>query len=447
MGKNSGQGWTVLLAILIVLVCACSAIGIVGVWSLANKASPLQPTDRTGVIAPSSPTSLIAYVDTDGNIYTIAPDGSGRRAVTRDRPAQGGPYNTLAWSPDGQLAFMTSADHDSALFAVRPGSGDRTQVFSGSADEAPFYLYWSPDSQQLAFLTSSPSRMKLWLAESHHADSAQTIATGSPSYFSWSPDSQSLLMHVGGTQRDSADARVAIFQTSPSETTKLPDAPGSFQAPAWSPDGTRFLLARQNDQGNDELVLAEGDSRSVLASSHTGLMFTWSPRGNRIAFARPSLATGLLFDSVVVLDVESQQQRAVARGEIAAFFWSPDGEQLAVLSIDESNLRPQSRSSWLTVRDNQQSSPVRLAWSVINAVDGTAVDLPAFHPTDSFLTLIPYFDQYAQSLSLWSPDSRYLLYADLDTRNQPAIRVVDTTQPGQPAQRLAEGIFAAWSWH
>jgi hypothetical protein len=89
---------------------------------------------------------------------------------------------------------------------------------------------------------------------------------------------------------------------------------------------------------------------------------------------------------------------------------------------------------------------VQLAWSVFTLADNTSVDFPPFSPTDAFLSLIPYFDQYAQSLALWSPDSRSLLYSDLNERAQPAIRVLDTTLPDQPARRLAEGTFAAWSW-
>jgi hypothetical protein len=139
----------------------------------------------------------------------------------------------------------------------------------------------------------------------------------------------------------------------------------------------------------------------------------------------------------------------MAEGQVAAFFWSPDGERLAVLEIDMSQQGPQGRV--VPARWNPsllpQSSPVRLQWRVINMADGATADFPSFHPTDAFLFLIPYFDQYAQSLSLWSPDGQSLIYADLDDRNAASIRVLDATQPNQPASRLALGTFAAWSWH
>jgi hypothetical protein len=140
---------------------------------------------------------------------------------------------------------------------------------------------------------------------------------------------------------------------------------------------------------------------------------------------------------------------------VVAARWSPSlvaGRQpTAVLSIDDSTAGRRGRPAVGAVRSEaaplEQTSPIRLAWSIVHTADGSVDDAVSFHPADSFLLLIPYFDQYAQSLSLWSPDSRYLVFADTDQLDQPSIRVLDTTQPQQPARQLADGSFAAWSWH
>ena len=453
MEKRSGQRWLGLASALTVLACASSVVGMAGVVWLARQLGG--PSAVSGpALSEMSSVGRIAYVGGDGNIYTIAPDGAGRQAVTNDQPAGNQEYNALAWSPDGQLAFALANDKGSDLFMAQADGSRRTRLYSGGPNVAPFYLYWSPDSQRIAFL--SPSRvgkLALWMADSGKADSARSIAQGSPSYFSWSPDSQSLLSHIGGAQSQSGDAHLAILYAGQSSSTELPDVPGNFQAPAWSPDGQRFLVVRQTDRGADELVLAEGADRRVLmeanASPRSGLAFAWSPRGDRIAFSTLSSRGNLLYDSVLVLDPDSQTKRVMAQGQVAAFFWSPDGERLAVLRIDTSKRGPQSRvipAQW-NPSPVPQSSGVWLAWSVINVADGAAVDFPSFRPTDAFLLLIPYFDQYAQSLSVWSPDGRQLVYADVDDRRAASIRVLDTTRPDQPARRLASGTFAAWSWH
>ncbi len=72
---------------------------------------------------------------------------------------------------------------------------------------APFYIFWSPDSSRLAYLSnwlngSLPS-MALRLAELPQAlDGSEnlvtsTLAQGQPLYFSWSPDGERLLTHTG----------------------------------------------------------------------------------------------------------------------------------------------------------------------------------------------------------------------------------------------------------
>lgn len=445
MDERMRRIWVGLTTAGVILACACAAVGIWGVWWSAHRAS------LSSSLAPGSASSgRIAYVGTDGNIYTVVPDGTRLEAVTRNQPAGTDRYNALAWSSDGRLAFASSTDEGSTLFTAQSDGTERTRVFSGGPDAAPFYLYWSPNGQQLAFLTPSQSdQLTLWIANGHASDSAQTIAQGSPSYFSWASNSQSLLMHIGRPQGAPNDTHMAIFDPGQSMLVELPDTPGGFQAPAWSPNSRQFLFARQGSQRTSELVLAEGDDRRVLASSRTGMAFAWSPAGDRIAFATPDPVEALLYGSVVVIDLEGKERRVVAQGQIMAFFWSPDGKRLAVLNFDPGSQEQQGHTIPVRagVAPRLQSADMGLAWSVVNLADGTSIDFASFQPTEPFLLLVPYFDQYAQSLSLWSPDGRYLVYADVDDRSQASIRVLDTLEPLQPARRLAEGTFAAWSWH
>ncbi len=77
--------------------------------------------------------------------------------------------------------------------------------------------------------------------------------------------------------------------------------------------------------------------------------------------------------------------------------------------------------------------------------DGEPRPLAAFRPTRSFLFIVPYFDQYAQSIRFWSPDGRYLVYSDQETSRQAGIWVADAVGE-EPPRRLADGTLAIWSW-
>jgi len=63
------------------------------------------------------------------------------------------------------------------------------------------------------------------------------------------------------------------------------------------------------------------------------------------------------------------------------------------------------------------------------------------------LFVVPYFDQYAQSLTFWSPDSRYLLLAGTPLGCERGIYFIDTTlASGDRVTHAGPGEFAVWSW-
>ena len=82
-----------------------------------------------------------------------------------------------------------------------------------------------------------------------------------------------------------------------------------------------------------------------------------------------------------------------------------------------------------------QQRTLQVTWHVIDLISGRAIDLNTFQPTESFIYLIQYFDQFAQSAAVWSPDSRSLVYTGQPLIGKRGVYVIDAQDAAQAALR------------
>src|SRR5690606_33840726 len=126
------------------------------------------------------------------------------------------------------------------------------------------------------------------------------------------------------------------------------------------------------------------------------ITFSLSPNGDRVAYAvTPAGVATAAFGPLYVVELENNRTRELSAAPVMAFFWSPDGTKLAYLVIDESG------------------EVLRLRWQVWDGTTnkGYAAIVPSRIFLQSYLT---FFDQYARSMTIWSPDSTAFAYAALD---------------------------------
>lgn len=127
---------------------------------------------------------LIAFVGSDGNIWTIQPDGTGQQRLTTTFSNATDP----TWSPDGsKLVF--SAGGASVHVINRDGSG-LTQLASGL--QSAWWFAWSGDGRRVVFTTSSGSSFHTYVAASDGSGSTR-LAPDVPEHStgaSLSPDGQ-----------------------------------------------------------------------------------------------------------------------------------------------------------------------------------------------------------------------------------------------------------------
>ena len=372
------------------------------------------------------PSNRLLIQGVDGNLFTIRPDGTERVALTNDATSFR-QYLQPTWSPTGQKIAWAEIDNRSGTLT----SALTVTQFDGLSREhfdtpyAPFYLQWSPDESHVAFLSNwlnlnqSTATIALRLVDLNATeDRIRTLVEGQPLYLAWSPAADRLLIHIDNDRLeywDTAGDGEALTQTF-----------ADFPAPQWSEDGTQLLYAR-GLPGAQQLILADmdGNLTQEITDYEQQISFNLNPNGDRVAYAiTPANAATAAFGPLYVVELERNRTRELSTDPVMAFFWSPDGTKLAYLKVDNS------------------AEVVRLRWHVW---DGTSSkSFAPFVPTRAFLQgYIAFFDQYARSMTLWSPDSSAFVYAAVDETfgNNIWVQRLDQDEP----ERVSRGVYVAWS--
>lgn len=406
-----------------------------------------------------SSSGLIAYVGSDGNIYSTDRDGSQVRQITHRTEDSSLIYQYPTWAPDGSRLSFSSLERGSGvrqiarIYTVDPDGKDLVDVFR-SDEQQPFYFYWSPDSQSISFLSSFSSGQGLILqVVPARGGNPRALGIGQPFYWDWAPDSRTVSIHTGGAAADSDEARLALLTLGENlHEEELPLRPTAFQAPAWSPDGEALLLAAETGAGGAALLLLgqDGTVERQIESVDGPVAFAWSPDGSRLAYlqSQPD-GQNTILRSLSLLDLSDvSQPLTIAESGVAAFFWAPDSRQVAYFIPQFSESIPQEQGVSFSAPHSlpaQVEPELRLSLMIYDVHTGQSRQTALFKPADDFLNLLPFFDQYARSATLWSPDSRHLVVAGLDSSGSPGIYRVDAAGE-QPPERIADGTLAFWSW-
>lgn len=264
--------------------------------ALRNRAAP-DPTRRVGrlIVAvlvliglPATPVGAtqpgeagrIAFADglgTEGEIATVAPDGSGLVYLTDNAVFDGDP----AWSPHGdRLAFVRDRNATSRdLWVMNADGSDQMLLAAAPNDQRAASPAWSPAGDRIAFVAGG----ELWFTDLN--GDVEHIETGvEADDVAWSPD--------GDTLAIAGEGNVWRVATDGSGLTKL--APGGDAD--WSPDGGRlvFLWVRGDGQVGTAIMDADGSNigfvDGLVTGEPPGAMISvgfdpvWAPDGSEIVY-------------------------------------------------------------------------------------------------------------------------------------------------------------------
>ncbi|MBE7552372.1 MAG: PD40 domain-containing protein [Anaerolineales bacterium] len=386
----------------------------------------------------------IAFVGNDGNLWLVAPDGQNLRSITAD----GKGYNFPTWAPDGRrLAFVGPNEKGETVLYVTPtGTSNPTILFDQPAS-APFYLYWSPDSRSLTFLTQETEDLFMRQINPDTPGSDHVLGAGAPFYWVWAPNSAKLLLHVGGARSSTSEAHLSLLDNRVgAERVQLNLAPGLFQAPFWSADGQYFYYIAADDKQQEAIYRTEAATlKETLVTKLQGFAYlALAPDNQHLAYVQIEGDTHPPFGVAYMVDTDGAHPRRLLDNPVGSLYWSPDGSKLALLALARRDDGSTAKASGLAAPLPQE---VVFRWLVYDMAADTFETLLSFTPTGDFLQTVPFFDQYHQSLTFWSPDSRYFVATRQESEENAAgsVWVLDTTGVEEPL-KVGDGTLAVWSW-
>jgi TolB protein len=372
----------------------------------SSSSAPPVPASSPSMSPVAVDGDRLLVVRDDGNLETIDPNGGGVLALTTDA----GPdvlVDQPVSSPDGRsIAWVELRSDGPRVVTTSRAGGNRREI---PLTVAPFFLAWDPTSMRIAYLGNAGAGIGLGVIDNAVVQPRDVpVGGGAPLYLAWSPDGAQLLVHVGADGLGRTDLSHPLRPAA--------DTPGTFQAPAWLPDGRELYVARQG--ADQTLVVIDHGDRTVLRRFRGGALFEPSPDGARVAYRLDALDgtdTG-----VYVQDLSGGPATRVTRADTLAFFWSPAGDRLLLLTGDPNG------------------GPFR--WRVWQGHERFVGD--TFVPSPTFLRdYLPFFDQYAQTITPWAPDGSAFAYAGLH-EGESGIWV----QPLAGRRRLiGDGAFVTWT--
>ena len=179
----------------------------------------------------------------------------------------------------------------------------------------------------------------------------------------------------------------------------------------------------------------------VLRSVDNSIAFSWSPDGDWIAYvSEDNSGSEDVSRRLVYLDPERvEESHSVEHDLVIAFFWSPDSRKIAYF-VPKISIPSGQRVS-LQVQESEFS----LELHVLDVQTGNSQRLTEFVPTEDFLGILPFFDQYQRSATVWSPDSNNLVISALDQDGEHGIYAIEISGNSE-VRRIASGRLAFWSW-
>jgi hypothetical protein len=390
-----------LLAATILLLGSCDRAGGASVSTTMPTVPPSSSTT-----APIQLPDAAAITRSDGSLVIIGSDGGERLVVPH--PTDGA-FRQPMWLDDTTLVVGSSTTTNYELVAL--DTNDGTRLWSAPMESPPFFTLPAPPASPFATtsLRNDPGGDGLIAELVDDEGTVTELSREAPFYASWSPDGRSLAIHAGGAHLD---------VTMEGITRTIAQPTGVFQTPAWTARGVvtlrtadRQVLSVWADGDFTDVGSIDGPVRFVASSRRIALQSSAGAAGGVQATSDTSPVHSLPSGRLIVVDLDTAEVATITASLVPIFQWSPSGTGLLYATFDD-------------------ASTEGLSWHIWN-VDGTTTDIGVYDvPQIWFRDVAPFFDQYAQALSLWSADGTQVGLPGTSS-GRPAVVIVDTDDGAQ----------------
>ena len=367
--------------------------------------------------------TTLAFISEDSSLRlaAVSADGAGAPATRLSMEREGLLFMWPTWSPDGETIAVSASSHRPEnprleLWRTPLDEDEPETLYANPADArqivAPglaHYVNWSPSGRVLAVVGNVGNGLAASLVAARPGVQPRRLMDGAPLYFAWSPDGRAMVVHRG------AQLQLLDLASDGGGERQLLRARPCFRAPLWAADGQSVIYAAPRAGGGCTIVRAQraseereelldiGGDAAVdgLGEGASAVALVRAPQHDRIAILPlPEGDTDSL--GIITCDLVTGEQRALSDRPANAAFWAPDGESLFAFEP-----MPGTTLIGLTRYDVQNAG-----------VGGERGErLARFQPSAEFASFLGFFDQFAQSHQIVSPDGRWLTFSGLALAN------------------------------